>query len=143
MVRPLLLLLLVRWAPVPALGSVLFTPAFNGTLRLGGERKVQLDATAQWPRPIQLLPGLLELQEYVAAGKAPADSPRGPSLDFWLVQDNTTNATVEYALNLSGCAVLQLPAAPSEPPALDMIGQLRSDAESTLMVSFGGCPTAF
>ena len=82
-----------------ALRDVFKTPAFSGTLLIGGEARFSLDASAEWADPLVLLPDVIEVQ-------AVGDSEAGPSLGITLEQASEEDAPVAWAVNIMGALAI-------------------------------------
>ena len=116
------------WSPIQSgpLREAFETPAFSGTLVVGGEAHFSLEASAEWADPLLLLPDVIEVQ-------AIGDSQAGPLLDIALEQAEE-GAPVDWAVDFAGAvAIVELP----DLPTLGIEGALRSTGASTLTMSVG------
>ena len=123
------------WSPVGSglLRDVFKTPAFSGTLLIGGEARFSLDASAEWADPLVLLPDVIEVQ-------AVGDSEAGPSLGITLEQASEEDAPVAWAVNIMGAlAIVTL----GDLPTLNVEGELHSAGTSVLGMSVGPATEAW
>ena len=117
------------WSPLPdgsALADTFRTPDFDGSLKIGGDKKYSLNASAQWKKPIDIL-GIARLSDTKGAGA-------GPSLSIKVSQDNIDaqgqESPTEWDVEFSARA--SVIGGPKGLPGLDVEGELSHDGMTTL-----------